>query len=447
MDPRRSLPSVHEILQDLNQSALPLAKPYLVPTIQKCLEGFRFNLRKEAHPISKEQIINEIKIQVQSLTTASLQKVINATGILLHTNLGRSPLPKGALEKMKDIASGYNTLEFDISTNQRSNRMKHLEHKLCLLTQSEAALVVNNNAAAILLCLNTLALRKDVLISRGELVEIGDSFRIPEILKSSGAKLHEIGTTNKTKLKDYETALSKKTACILKVHPSNYEIKGFTESVSLESLITLSHQKSVPLVFDAGSGRLTDHFPMLNSEPKIPDCIQLGCDVVTFSGDKLLGGAQAGFIVGKKKYIEKMKKNPLYRALRIEKCLISILEEILNLYLEDDLKEIPLYQMLNTPVEELKIKGEQLLKTLPKSFQLVPSKAKMGGGALPNAEIPSFALCYVASAKKVLAAEKKLRLSYVKVPVLGRVHQDKLFLDLRTILPSDFVAFQAELLL
>ena len=367
--------------------------------------------------------------------------------MLIHTNLGRAPLAKKALEKIKEVGEGYSTVEFNIKKNERGERLDHLEKLLCALTGAQSALVVNNNAAALFLCLNTLAFQKKVLISRSELVEIGSSFRIPDIMEKSGALLKEVGTTNKTRLKDYEKACDVSTSLFLKIHKSNYDIVGFTQEVPIRELAQLSRKRKKPLLFDAGSGLLFRKWPIFQDEPLISECIEQGADLITFSGDKLLGGPQAGLIVGKKKWIEKLKKNPLYRVLRVDKLLLTALEETLRIYtLPHPEEEIPFLKLLLTPMDVLRARAQTLKSELALSFMIIREDvSKVGGGAFPKLSIPTVALCFSLPKGKLLQFEQHLRLSQDTIPVIGRIQKECFVIDLRTVFESELSCLKKSL--
>ena len=339
----------------------------------------------------------EIDLQVQP----RLRRVINATGVVIHTNLGRSPLHPSALQHMIDVARRYSNLEYDLQRGERGTRYSHVEETLCRLSGAESALVVNNNAGAVLLALNTFAEGKEVIVSRGELVEIGGAFRIPDVMKRSGALLKEVGTTNRTHLRDYQKAIGPETALLLKVHTSNFRVMGFTSDVSLEELVDLGRQQNIPVMNDLGSGCFVDLSRYgLEKEPTVQEAIKTGVDVVTFSGDKLLGGPQAGIILGKKRFLDPIKSNPLTRALRIDKLTLAALESTLLLYLDEKkaIEEIPTLRMLTLHPVHLKRRGRRLLRRLAwiadkgVKLSLREDISHVGGGALPLQELPTTVL-------------------------------------------------------
>ncbi|MCK5237257.1 MAG: L-seryl-tRNA(Sec) selenium transferase, partial [Deltaproteobacteria bacterium] len=335
----RALPSIDETVRDrsVKDEAGEMAHELLVSVVRSVIEGFRRKILDGEHSaaLSKEVVCKEVVERLRSLKSPSLKRVVNATGTVLHTNLGRAVISKEAISSLQELSNGFINLEYDLSTTGRGERDSHIEELLKILTGAEAVCVVNNNAAAVLIALNTLADNKEVVISRGELVEIGGSFRLPDVIEKSGCILKEVGTTNRTHLDDYRNAVGDNTAVLLKAHRSNFSIQGFTSEVSLKELVTLGEERDIPVVEDLGSGSLIDLSAFgMAKEPIVAQRLSSGADVVTFSGDKLLGGPQAGLIVGKKKYIDRIKKNPLKRALRVGKLTISTLEATLRAYLE-----------------------------------------------------------------------------------------------------------------
>ncbi len=369
---------------------------------------------------------------------------MNATGVVLHTNLGRSLIANELREHLGDIACNYSTLEFDTDNGKRGSRYSHVEDIICELTGAQAALVVNNNAAAVMLVLSTMSEGKEAIVSRGQLVEIGGSFRIPEVMRWSGAELVEIGTTNKTHLRDYERAITENTGVLLKVHTSNYRILGFTKEVSIEELAPLAQKHNIPLVEDIGSGSLIDFSKYgLTKEPTVLEAIKAGADVVTFSGDKMLGGPQAGIIVGKKEYIEDMKANHLTRALRVDKMTLSVLEATLKFYRDEAkaVKSIPALRMLTMQAEELSEKAQclfGLIQEQAKTFEIevVKGASEVGGGSMPLEKLPTH-LVSVTHGK--LSANKIIKgLRDYDMPVIARVEDDKVLLDPRTLMDDEY---------
>ena len=382
----------------------------------------------------------EIDLQIQP----RLRRVINATGVVIHTNLGRAPLHASAIKHLIEISKTYSNLEYDIESGERGSRYTHVEESLCRLSGSESALVVNNNAGAVLLVLNTLAEGKEVIVSRGELVEIGGAFRIPDVMKRSGALLREVGTTNRTHLSDYQKAIGPQTALLLKVHTSNFRVMGFTSEVSLQDLVQLGREHQLPVVDDLGSGCLIDLTRYgLEKEPTVQEAIQTGVDVVTFSGDKLLGGPQAGIILGKKRFLDLFKINPLTRALRIDKLTLAALESTLLLYFDEKraMEEIPTLRMLSLDMKALKRRGRRLLKRLSRmtnkriTVTLKEDVSQVGGGALPLQELPTIAVAIKPLDFSVNRFEENLRKG--DPPVISRISKDELVLDMRTVLDEE----------
>jgi L-seryl-tRNA(Ser) seleniumtransferase len=385
-------------------------------------------------------IQKELDLQVQP----RIRRVINATGVVIHTNLGRSPLHPRALQHMIDVSKTYSNLEYDLDLGERGDRYSHVEGLLCRLSGAESGLVVNNNAGAVLLVLNAMAEGKEVIVSRGELVEIGGAFRIPDVMKRSGALLKEVGTTNRTHLSDYEKAVGSQTALLLKVHTSNFRIMGFTSSVSLQELVQLGKQYDLPVVEDLGSGCLLDLTPYgLEKEPTVPEVIKASVDVVTFSGDKLLGGPQAGIILGKKKFIDPIKANPLTRALRIDKLTLTALESTLLFYLDEEraTREIPTLRMLSLDRSKLKERGRRLLRRLSgvvqggTEFILREDTSQVGGGAYPLQELPTMVVSIKPRNLSVNRLQENLRRG--DPPIISRISRDELILDMRTVFDDE----------
>ncbi|MCL2397839.1 MAG: L-seryl-tRNA(Sec) selenium transferase [Defluviitaleaceae bacterium] len=381
-----------------------------------------------------EEIVESV---VGGQNQSPLHRVINATGIVLHTNLGRAPLAPVAVERVRVAAGGYSALEYDLATGRRGSRMKAVEQQLTELCQTQAALCVNNNAAAVLLTLTALCSGGRVVVSRGELVEIGGSFRIPDVISAGGAILAEVGTTNKVRLADYDGACSMATAALLKVHTSNYRIVGYTQEVGLEELASLAAARDIPLIYDLGGGSLVKLSP---HEPTVQEAAQ-HADIVCFSGDKLLGGPQAGIIVGKAEYIDQIRKHPLYRALRMDKLSLAALEATLKLYIDGAAADVPTISMLTISSEELHAKATTFLtKIKPQnglfSTEIAETSGQAGGGSLPGEEFPSWAVAITTTVMPLHTLEEALRKH--EVPIIGRIHKDKLLLDVRTIDITDF---------
>ena len=391
---------------------------------------------------SLSKIIGEVEKIVEKEDKNSLRRVINATGTILHTNLGRSLLSQKIKENIESVAFNYSNLEFDIDNKKRGSRYVHLIDIIKKLTGAEDVLVVNNNAAAVLLALNTLVKGQEIIVSRGELVEIGGAFRIPEIIKLSGGVPVEVGTTNKTHLKDYENAISEETGALLKVHTSNYKILGFTESVSNEEISYLARENELVSINDLGSGQFVDFSKFgLPYEPTVKEILDSGIDIVTFSGDKLLGGPQAGIIVGKKKYIEKMKKNQLTRALRVDKMTLASLEATLKLYLDEKeaLEHIPTLHMISLSKERLFGKADVLktkLSDLDFDIRIEEDKAEVGGGSYPASYLESVAVKL--THRKLHATEIERKLLEVEIPIITRIKDNSIILDMRTLRTREF---------
>ena len=448
----RTLPRVDDVLDCITEK---LPRELLLDCIRDILDNCRNEILKgeyENISLFSKQISCEQKIVEQAIalakskTTPSLRPVINATGIVLHTNLGRALLSEAVAEHVKQVAMGYSSLEYNLQTGKRGSRTVGVEKLLTKLTNAEAACIVNNNAAGVLLALSALCAGRKVIVSRGEMVEIGGSFRVPEVISQGGAILHEVGATNKTRLSDYEHTISvgsnllpTEMPAILKVHTSNYKIMGFTEDVNLKELATLAKKTNIPLIYDLGSGSLVS----IAGEPTVQEAIADGVDILCFSGDKLLGGPQCGIIVGSAKYIAKILKHPLYRALRADKLSLAALEASLALYLDmDDAKtQIPTLAMLLASSGELKEKATHLLelldqKNIKASLQKVSSQA--GGGSLPLQEFESWAVA-VTQVENLTLDELEKYLRGWRIPIIARIHKDALLLDARTINECDFM--------
>lgn len=434
----RRIPPVHELLESCLKKKWGMAysREQLVNIIREELNDLRERLKDDSTLPDKEDLVAGIGIRAQQTYRYSLKKVINATGIIVHTNLGRAPLSDEALAHLQQISSGYSNLEFDLSKGERGSRDKHLDHIVRSILPVEASLVVNNNAAALLLVLNSLAENKEVIVSRGELVEIGGSFRLPDVMKKSGAILREVGTTNKTRTSDYRKAIGEQTGMILIVHPSNYQIIGFAERPPLEDLVTLGKQHNIPVVEDQGSGIFTDlDRAGIFEEPRVSHRLESGLDLITFSGDKILGGPQAGLVCGKKIWIDKCRNNPLFRALRVDKMIYATLEATLLSYAKGMEQEIPVIRMISQSAQQLHDRGvmwlEQLQQRFPdQKWSLESTLNYIGGGVAPMKALPSYALC-LHSIKPAQEVTQLLRES--NPPVIARVEEDRVFFELRTI--------------
>ncbi len=447
-DRLRSIPSVDKILEraDINKLLNQHSRGIVLKGIQSYLQKVReqIALSQKSGPDSEkvkvEITATEVEKEINSFSLTLLEKVINATGVILHTNLGRSILPEEAIMNMQEIAHSYSNLEYNIKDGNRGSRYSHVEELLCEISGGESAFVVNNNAGALLLALNTLSNGKEAIVSRGELIEIGGSFRIPDVMKRSGAVMVEVGTTNKTHLIDYEGAINDRTGILLKVHTSNYHVVGFTSEVDLQSLITLGRERTLPVVNDLGSGCLIDFSPYgLVHEPTVQEVIKTGIDVVTFSGDKLLGGPQAGIIIGKKRLLDKLMKNPLNRALRIDKLTLAALESTLRLYLDMEtvIQKVPTLRMLTLSLKKIEGRAckmkDRLDKKLPEhvDIQIVNDTSQVGGGALPSQELPTKVVALRSKLVTVQEMEEKLRKN--KPSIITRINNDQIRIDLRTV--------------
>lgn len=449
----RKIPSVEDILskQEIGDLLKVYPRTVVVEAIRRGLRQLREEILKMGEPsiadealLSFETLLPRFRREIDLQTQPKLRRVINATGIVIHTNLGRAPLHPRALKQVVEVAKAYSNLEYDLVRGERGDRYSHVEEMLCRLSGAESALVVNNNAGAVLLCLNTLAEAKEVVISRGELVEIGGAFRIPDVMRRSGALLKEVGTTNRTHLKDYEKAINPETALLLKVHPSNFRVMGFTSEVSLEELVGLGRRYHLPVMEDLGSGCMVDLSPyVLEKEPTVQESVRTGVDLISFSGDKLLGGPQAGIILGKKDILDLVKVNPLTRALRIDKLTLAALESTLLLYLDEKKAfwEIPTLKMLSLNLQSLKNRGRRLLKRLQGKIEpsikitLKEDVSQAGGGALPLQELPTIVVAIQSPHHSAHRLEQKFR--KVNPPIISRIKKEELILDMRTVFDEE----------
>lgn len=438
------LDEIKELMNTYTEVAIKSAIKQYIEEVKQAI------LNEELSEVpSLSKIVGEVARIVEKEDKNSLRRVINATGTILHTNLGRSLLSEKIKENIESVAFNYSNLEFDIDNKKRGSRYVHLIDIIKKLTGAEDVLVVNNNAAAVLLTLNTLVKGQEIIVSRGELVEIGGAFRIPEIIKLSGGVPVEVGTTNKTHLKDYENAISEETGALLKVHTSNYKILGFTESVSNEEISYLARENELVSINDLGSGQFVDFSKFgLPYEPTVKEILDSGIDIVTFSGDKLLGGPQAGIIVGKKKYIEKMKKNQLTRALRVDKMTLASLEATLKLYLDEKeaLEHIPTLHMISLSKERLFGKADVLktkLSDLDFDIRIEEDKAEVGGGSYPASYLESVAVKL--THRKLHATEIERRLLEVEIPIITRIKDNSIILNMRTLRTREFDIVKAAL--
>jgi len=447
----RMLPGVDQLLELSQTDAFfeGIPKTVVTRSIRQTLESRRHRILAADSGISEPdlsaaRIMQRVKYVAAEDMTPNLKSVINATGVVVHTNLGRSLVSLEVNENLAQIAGRYSNLEYDLGAGKRGSRYSSVEDILCEISGAEAGMVVNNNAAAVLLCLETIARQQEVVVSRGELVEIGGSFRVPDVMAKSGAILREVGTTNRTHLRDYENALDDNTALMLKVHRSNYSVIGFTAEVSLKELVELGLKNGLPVMEDLGSGTLVDFSRYgLVKEPTVQESVSAGVDVVTFSGDKLLGGPQAGIIVGKKQIVDRVKQNPLARALRIDKMTLAALETTLRLYRDEDqvIHRIPTLRMLTADINDLTNKAATLADNLSAiggsriEIKLVELSSKAGGGALPLLELPSRCLRIKVHGLSANKLEKHLRQN--EPPIIGRIENDAYVIDPRTLLDDD----------
>lgn len=432
-----------KLLRQIGAKQLTLLARAAADSVRQEIQGKVANTKNYSRESLLKEAEKRLKNAWQSERNRSLQRVINATGVIIHTNLGRAPLSENARQAMLKEASRYCNLEYNLETGKRGKRGAHAESLLAELTGAESALVVNNCAAACLLVLTALAAVGEAVISRGELVEIGGDFRIPDVMEQSGAILREVGATNRTSLSDYQKAIIENTCLILKVHPSNYRIIGFTAAPSIVELARLAHRNDILLYEDAGSGALFDvHEYGLNDEPIISQSIAAGADVVTFSGDKLLGGTQAGLIVGRRDVIEKLRKHPLYRALRVDKLIYAALEATLEAYRQETfLQEIPVLKMLSLSNVELKKRTVKFARKLRENqnlqFEIIKGNSIIGGGSAPMVQPETTVLAMRHKQMSAIELEQSLRLS--RPPIIARIVEDKVLLDLRTVSESEEV--------
>jgi L-seryl-tRNA(Ser) seleniumtransferase len=428
----RDIPAVEKVMIELGPCDY-LPRPVIVALVRRTLSAMRAG--KSVPDFAA--VVSRVRASIDDLRLSKLQPIINGTGIIIHTNFGRAPLGPDIVESLNAIAQNYNNLEYDLSSGERDQRGNYLEQNLALLCGAEAAAVVNNCAAALILTLRHFTKKKrEVIISRGELIQIGGGFRIPDILEASGATLREVGTTNKTALEDYARAVTPDTAMFLKVHRSNFFMGGFVESPSTESLVTLARAKRIPLVEDLGSGAIiaTEKAAAIEHEPTPSEALKRGVDLVCFSGDKLLGGPQAGIIAGKARHVRALKREPFFRALRCDKLILAALQTTVDLYLSGETSAVPALAMMQLSNDELRQRAEEIiarLHDLPPRPEIGEGKAQIGGGTLPRSTIQSVTLDFAADEPAALAA----RLRRGTPPVIGYIAAGKFKLDLRTIFP------------
>jgi L-seryl-tRNA(Ser) seleniumtransferase len=445
----RQIPSVDELLAQPRLMALSkrVDRTLVVEVARAVLADLRGRIAEDSNwaaiSLDGASVEELISAQVEKILSRSLQPVINATGVILHTNLGRAPLPETVVDEFRRSATQYNNLEYDLEAGARGKRDVHTAELLTRLTGTEAAIVVNNCAAAVLVTLAALARGGEVIVSRGELIEIGDGFRIPEIMEQSGAILREIGTTNRTHLADYENAINEKTRLLLRVHPSNFKVTGFTDKPSLDVLVALSRRSGLPLVEDLGSGCLVDLSEHGVSEPTVRQSVDAGVSVVMFSGDKLLGGPQAGVIAGKKELIARVRRYPLFRALRVDKLTIAALEATLGAYLRAAWDEIPAMRMIRMTPQELKRRADNFIRELRPELPLdeveidiVDGTSLAGGGSTPAQSLPTKVIRIASARYSATKLEQRLRRAPAGMSVIARVEDDRLILDLRTVFPQ-----------
>lgn len=448
----RALPKIDEIVSHraITECCAQYGRSLVVDTARAVIDGLRQEILAGGTPeVSMESAIRRISVEARRAATPSLRRVINATGVVLHTNLGRAVMSTAAAEAAAEVACRYNTLEYDVEHGERGSRYSHVEQLLTKICGTEAAMVVNNNAAAVILVLSTMVKGKEAVVSRGELVEIGGAFRVPDIMEQSGGILREVGTTNKTHAFDYENAIGENTGALLKVHTSNFKILGFTEEVSLAQLCTISAARGVPVIYDLGSGALV---PLekygIHDEPNVIDAVASGAEVVTFSGDKLLGGPQAGIIVGKKRYIDAMKKNPLTRALRIDKLTLAALEATLRSYSDPQRAEaeIPTLRMLAQSRLALRERAQRLndiLKFAGVNGMIIEDFGQVGGGSVPTQMIKT--IVYALDTDKLSPDEIGVCLRGYDIPIVARISKDRVLFDMRTV-QDDEVEYIADAL-
>lgn len=435
----RTLPQIEKILQApaLKKFIQNHSQKKVADVAREVVDSFRKNILKGKEKVSEKKIVKEIQKNLLERETLSLKAVINGTGVIIHTNLGRAPLSGDTFNYISDIGKNYSNLEFDLLKGRRGERTSFLENLICELTEAEGALVVNNNASAVLLILAGLAKRKEVLVSRGELVQIGGGFKVPEVMEESGAILREVGTTNQTSVLDYENNIDKNASLILKVHKSNFRMEGFVGEATLKELVNLGKKYNIPVVQDLGSGCFLNSEDFgLAHEPTPFDAINSGVDLVSFSGDKLLGGPQSGIILGKRKYTDFLRKNPLYRALRVDKLVISGLENVILTYFKKEApQKIPVWQMISISLKDLRKRALKIQKELKKSnikLNIFESKSTVGGGSLPGETLPTIVISVDSNISPHIQAQK---FRNQNPPIIGRVEKDRFVLDLRTIFP------------
>jgi L-seryl-tRNA(Ser) seleniumtransferase len=436
----RHLPSVDKVLGDARLVAAGESYPHdlLVDLVRESLDRERAAIAAGKQAAVAEEIAASVAAALEALTAPSLRPVINASGVILHTNLGRAPLSRASLAAMEAVSRSYANLEFDLDSGRRGSRNVHIEGLLCRLTGAEAALVVNNNAAAVLLGLTALARRREVVVSRGQAVEIGGGFRIPDVMRQSGARLVEVGTTNCTYARDYEEAIGPGTVALMRVHSSNFRLVGFTTEVTLEEIVAVAGRHNVIVLDDLGSGCFLDTAAFgLAPEPMVQQSVRSGATLTFFSGDKLVGGPQAGIIVGKKEYIDKLKRHPLARAVRIDKTRLAGLAATLLHYLKGEATtEVPVWRMIAAPLAEMERRAGVWAKAFGEGARVVAGETMIGGGSLPGGSLPT-RLVAIDDGRKAITRTIAEKLRRRDIPVIGRIDKDVLLLDPRTVLPEE----------
>jgi L-seryl-tRNA(Ser) seleniumtransferase len=442
----RQIPSVDELLRQSRMAKLAgrIPRELLVEVAREVLASVRAEITGEKGvsviPIVPSDLEDVIAREVERILSRTLQPVINATGVILHTNLGRAPLSPAILDELRQTALHYSNLEYDLEAGARGKRDVHTAELLTRLTGAEDAIVVNNCAAAILVVLTALAKDGEVVVSRGELIEIGDGFRIPEVMAQSGATLREIGTTNRTRIEDYENAITDKTRLLLRVHPSNFKISGFTDKPSIAELVSLSRRANLPLIEDLGSGCLVDLSEYGIHEPTVRQSVEMGISLVTFSGDKLLGGPQAGMIVGKREFVQRVRRHPLFRALRVDKLTITALEVTLAAYQRGALDEVPALAMVRITAKEMEARSRNFIRELTPSLsmsdldlEITDGQSLAGGGSTPAQWLPTKLIRIKSRHRSASQVEQRLRRGPSATPVIARIEDDCLVIDLRTV--------------
>ncbi len=439
----RSLPSVDRIVSD--ERVRVFEKTYshdlVVQVVRERIDRERASIGLGKQPRSLEDMIDSVRATLLGMSTPGLKRVVNATGVVLHTNLGRAPLSRDSLEAMQQASIGYSNVEFEVESGKRGSRQVYIEPLVCQLTGAEAAMVVNNNAAAVLLGLAAMAKRKEVIVSRGQSVEIGDSFRIPDVMRQSGAKLVEVGTTNCTYVSDYEQAITENTVGLMRVHSSNFRVVGFTHSVSIRDLGALGSTRQIAVLDDLGSGCLLDTTQFgLGEEPMVQESITAGTGLAFFSGDKLMGGPQAGIIAGKKVYIDRLRRHPLARAVRIDKVRLAALAATLIHYLKGEaLQKIPVWMMISAPIEQLEERARAWADAYGSGGEVIDGESMVGGGSLPGSTLPTklLAIATTRTKRQNLAKNLGQQLRQYRIPIIARISDDSVMLDPRTVLPDE----------